>query len=164
MATVEKPLLGPARLSEAAGIADMSRRFIEHGLTWRYRRDSIARQIRDPETDVVVARAASGIVGFAVTEFQFDTRRAHLVLLAVEPAFRRRGVGVALFRWLEKLARLGGIAQLRLEVRADNEAARAFYLDLGFRATELRRGYYDGRRDAISMTRRIARVPDTNAP
>jgi len=28
----------------------------------------------------------------------------HLVLLAVEPGYRRRGVGEALFRWLEKLA------------------------------------------------------------
>ena len=104
MATVEKLDLGPARLSEAARIAEMSRRRIEHGLIWRYRRDSIARQIRDSETAVVVARAAGSVVGFASMEFHFDARRAHLVLLAVEPAYRRRGVGVGLFRWLEKLA------------------------------------------------------------
>jgi ribosomal-protein-alanine N-acetyltransferase len=161
MASVEKLDLGPARLSEAARIAEMSRRWIEHGLTWRYRPASIAGQIHDSETAVVVARAAPGVVGFAVMEFCFDARRAHLVLLAVEPAYRRRGVGVALFRWLEKLACLGGILQLRLELRADNEEARAFYERLGFRATELRRGYYDGRKDAIRMARRIGRGAHT---
>ncbi len=64
---------------------------------------------------------------------------------------------MALFRWLEKIARLAGIARVRLELRADNEEARAFYESLGFRATERRRGYYDGRQDAIRMTRRIGR-------
>jgi ribosomal-protein-alanine N-acetyltransferase len=158
MATVEKLDLGRARLSEAARIAEISRRRIEHGLTWRYRPDSIARQIRDSETAVVVARAAGSVVGFAAMEFHFDARRAHLVLLAVEPAYRRRGVGVGLFRWLEKLACLGGIERMRLELRADNEEARAFYEHLGFRATGMRRGYYGGRQDAISMACRVGRV------
>ena len=157
MATVEKLDLGPARLCEAARIAEMSRRWIEHGLIWRYRPDLIAGRIRDSETQVVVARAAGSVVGFAVMEFGFDARRAHLILLAVEPMYRRRGLGAALYHWLEKLACLGGIARIRLELRADNEEARTFYERLGFRATELRRGYYDGRQDAINMARRIGR-------
>ncbi len=157
MGTVEKFDLGPARLSESARIAEMSRRWIEQGLTWRYRPHSIAGQIRDSETLVVVARAAGSVVGFAVMEFHFDAQRAHLVLLAVAPAYRRRGVGVALFRWLEKVACLGGIEWIRLELRADNEKARAFYERLEFRSTEVRRGYYDGRLDAINMIRRIGR-------
>ena len=157
MGTVEELDLGTARLSEAARIAEMSRRWIEQGLAWRYRPHSIARQIRDPETAVVVARTAESVVGFAVMEFHFDVQRAHLVLLAVEPAYRLRGVGVALFRWLEKIACLGGIERIRLELRADNKEARAFYDRLEFHATELRRGYYGGRLDAINMVRRIGR-------
>ena len=123
MATVEKLDLGPARLSEAARIAEMSRRWIEHGLIWRYTPSSIAGRIRDSETHVVVARDAGSVVGFAVMEFHFDARRAHLVLLAVEPAYRRRGVGVALYHWLEKLASLGGIARIQLELRGIPSAA-----------------------------------------
>ena len=157
MATVEEPLLGPARLCEAARIADMSRRWIEHRLTWRYRPNSIAGQIRDPETLVLAARAAGRVVGFAVMQFHFEQARAHWVLLAVEPGYRRRGVGVALYRWLEKLARPGGIRRIQLELRADNEQARAFYERLGFRATALRPGYYDGREDAISMLQILSR-------
>jgi ribosomal-protein-alanine N-acetyltransferase len=152
MATVKKLDLGCAHLSEAARIAEMSKRWIEHGLTWRYRRDRIAGQIRDAETEVVVVRDAENVVGFAVMEFHFDARRAHLVLLAVEPAYRRRGAGVSLFRWLEKIARLAGITRIQLELRVDNEPARVFYERLGFRATSVSRGYYDGRQDAINMS------------
>lgn len=161
MATVEKLDLGPARLSDAARIAEMSARWIEQGLTWRYRPELIAARIRDSETEVVVARALGRVVGFAVTHFYFDAERAHLVLLAVEPSYRRRGVGMALFRWLEKIACFGGIGRIHLELRAGNEGARAFYEDLGFRVTELRRGYYEGREDALCMARRIGRGFDT---
>ena len=55
------------------------------------------------------------------------------------------------------MACLAGISRIRLELRADNPAARAFYERLGFRATELRRGYYDERLDAINMVRCIGR-------
>ena len=158
MATVEKLDIGCARLAEAARIAEMSRRWIEFGLTWRYRQDRIAGLIHDAETEVVVARDGESVVGFAVMEFHFDARRAHLVLLAVEPTYRWCGLGMALFRWLEKIACLGGIARIQLELRADNEGARAFYEGLGFRTTELWRGYYDGRQDALSMARRVGRA------
>ena len=159
MATVEKHDLGCAHLAEAACIAEMSRRWIEFGLTWRYRPDRVARLIRDAETEVVVARDGESIVGFAAMEFHFDVGRAHLILLAVDPAYRRRGIGTALIRWVEKIARLGGISKIQLEFRADNERARDFYTGLGFRATKLRRSYYDGRQDAVKMTRRIGHAP-----
>ena len=151
MATVEKFELAPARLSDAARIAEMCRRWIEHGLRWRYRAEAIARQIRNPETEVVVAREHQRVIGFGVAEFHFDTRHAHLVLLAVEPSLRRSGVGAALFDWLHKIARRGGITQIRLEVRADNADARAFYEKLGFRTTGRLPGYYDGKLDALRM-------------
>jgi ribosomal-protein-alanine acetyltransferase len=157
MASIEKLDLAPARLSEAARVADMSRRWIEHGLEWRYRPESIARKIRDSETEVVVARAAGVAIGFAVMEFDFEARRAHLVLLAVEPAYRRRGVGGSLFQWLDDMSRLAGVGRVGLELRADNQEARAFYERLGFRAIGLHRGYYDARLDAIVMERRAGR-------
>lgn len=153
MAAVEKLRLGCARLVESSRIADMSRRHIEHGLPWRYRSDRVADLIRDAETEVVVAREGERVVGFAAMEFQFARNHAHLVLLAVEPAYRRCGTGMALFLWVEKIARLGGIQKIQLELRADNEAARALYERLGFRKTALHPGYYDGRQDAITMTR-----------
>ena len=151
MATVEKFELAPASLSDAGLIAEMSRRWIEHGLPWRYRAGAITRQIRGSETEVVVARDRQRVIGFGVAEFDFEARRAHLVLLAVQPSLRRHGVGAALFGWLHEIARRAGTTRIHLEVRADNAGARTFYEALGFRMIGRLRGYYNGRLDALKM-------------
>lgn len=151
-----EPLLRPAAARDAAALADLSRRAIEHGLRWRWTPQRLAAAIGEPETEVVAARAGAAPCGFAVMEYAFAERRAHLVLLAVEPAWRRRGVGRALYRWVETLARAGGVLELGLEVRERNREARAFYASLGFREIALARRYYDGREDALRLHKRLA--------
>ena len=71
----------------------------------------------------------------------------------VEPAVRRRGLGCALVEWLEKLARVGGILRVELEVRADDPGAGAFYHRLGYREIGRLPGYYQGRLDAVRLAR-----------
>ncbi len=78
---------------------------------------------------------------------------AEIVMLAVRPESRRRGLAAALLR--DALARPGGGA-LFLEVAEDNEAARALYERFGFRQVGRRPGYYRtaaGRRDALVLRR-----------
>ncbi len=91
------------------------------------------------------------MLGFAIMGFRFLHGEAHLLLLAVDPAARRRGVGLALWRWLETLARRGGISRVELEVRAANAGGRAFYRALGFREVARLRGYYENREDALQL-------------
>jgi ribosomal-protein-alanine N-acetyltransferase len=74
-----------------------------------------------------------------------------MLLLAVDPAERRSGVGLALWRWLETIARRGRIARVELEVRAKNSVGLAFYHALGFREVTRLRGYYESREDALRM-------------
>lgn len=145
------PEIRPARLAEAAKIAGLSRRVIEHGLPWRWRPRVVATHIRDSESAVVVARANDRLLGFAIMGFRFLHREAHLLLLAVEPAARRQRVGLTLWRWLETIARRGGIATVALEIREGNSGARSFYQTLGFRTVARLHGYYDGREDAQRM-------------
>jgi ribosomal-protein-alanine N-acetyltransferase len=121
---------------------------VEHGLRPRWSAERVAACVRDPETEVVVAWRGGRLAAFAIAEFRFEARRAHLVLLAVSQAERRRGVGRAVLAWIEKLARRGGIASLDLELRAGNAPARRFYASLGFREIGRVAGYYDGREDA----------------
>lgn len=93
---------------------------------------------------------------------QFDAERAHLDLLAVDPAYRRLGVGGRLVAWLEKTARTGGLFLINLEVRAKNSAAQAFYQRLGYRAIKSIPGYYAGRETAVCMQHDLRlRRPDT---
>ncbi len=129
----------------------MSRCLIEQGLSWRWTPHVVAGQIRDSETAVVVAWADDRILGFAIMAFRFLRGEAHLLLLAVDPAARRRRVGLTLWRWLETIARRGGIARVELEVRQENSVGRAFYHAIGFREVARLGGYYDGREDALRM-------------
>lgn len=157
--------LEPARPCDARLIAILSRDLIEHGLPWRWRRGALLRMVADPETIVLVARKERRIVGFAVMSFDWGRSRAHLVLLAVEPPLRRRGLGRELVRWLEVVARRGGIARVGLEVRASSGAAQHFYKTLGYRESGRIAGYYQGREDAVQMVSDVgARVAQTMPP
>ena len=139
-----------ARLADAGTMALMSRDFIETGLAWRYSANRMARLMADPDTVALVAcDAEDRVQGFAV--MQFGEVRAHLVLLCVRPAQRRRGMARGLIEWLLASAQVAGIESLHLELRADNDGARAFYRRLGFSEAERVQGYYDGRLAALRM-------------
>jgi ribosomal-protein-alanine N-acetyltransferase len=150
-----------AEAGDARAIAEMSRDFIESGLGWRYDPASIQRALRRRETTVLVASERPTYVagerpalsGFAIMDY--GDERAHLVLLAVQPVLRRRGIGRRLVDWLMESAVIAGMASVHLELRADNEAARRFYRALGFSETVLMPRYYNGREAAMRMIRML---------
>jgi len=74
------------------------------------------------------------------------------MLLCVRPEQQQQGLGRRLVEWLIASARIAGLDQIRLELRADNAAALAFYRRLGFGETELVAGYYNSRLPARRMT------------
>ena len=80
--------------------------------------------------------------GFTMVRSVVD--EAELLLLAVDPAFRRRGIGRALLRGVIAEAQMTGIADLHLEVRENNEAVR-LYVEQGFAKVGERRHYYRGK-------------------
>jgi ribosomal protein S18 acetylase RimI-like enzyme len=65
--------------------------------------------------------------------------------------------------WLLASAATAGIALVHVELRAQNEAAYAFYRSLGFAETLRLPGYYKGRETAIRMMRML-RIPGTSLP
>jgi ribosomal-protein-alanine N-acetyltransferase len=140
-----------ATANDAAEISSLSRDAIEHGLPWRWTRYRIARSIADASVNVVVAREQGHLLGFAIMKYGED--EAHVLLLAVQPAYRRKGVGSALMSWLEATARVAGINLIRLEARACNDAARSFYRSHGFIELGMRERYYHGVEDAVRMAK-----------
>ena len=142
-----------AEASDAATLAGMSRDLIEDGLGWRYRTQSVRQLIADPETVTLVARRTDGVAGFGI--MKFGDERAHLVLLAVCPPFRRRGVARRIIQWLVESATIAGVASLHVELRARNTDALAFYRAIGFEETLRLPGYYSGRETAIRMIRML---------
>lgn len=138
-----------ARLRDAQWIARMSRDLVEGGLPWSWTASRVATHIRGQESNVLTAWVGEHSAGFAIMEFHAE--RAHLNLFAVDPQYRRFGIGRKLLVWLEETARAGGIFTINLEVRADNFGGRAFYRALGYHEVRTIPGYYSGREAAMRM-------------
>ena len=72
--------------------------------------------------------------------------------IAVAPDLRRRGIGYRLLSEVIRHSREDGLEFLFLEVRSQNEGARALYRTLGFTEDGTRRAYYKNPTDdAILM-------------
>jgi ribosomal-protein-alanine N-acetyltransferase len=146
-----------ADASDARSISELSRDAIEQGLSWRWTARRVSRAIRDMTTNVVVARQNAHFLGFAIMKYEEEA--AHLMLLAVNPQHRRRGVATALWSWLEATVRVAGIGHVQLETRTRNEAAIAFYRHHGFDHAGIQPGYYEGSEDALRMVKDMRRLP-----
>jgi len=153
-----------ARAADAPRLASMSHSLIESGLRPTWTASRITWHIRSTDSLVLIARVSgmappgtAGIAGFAIMRFAEDV--AHLNLLAVDPAHRRRGLGRDLITWLEETAITAGTFIIGLELRASNESALAFYGKLGYREVARVPGYYQGVEPAIRMSRDVRPSP-----
>ena len=142
--------ISPAKLGDAAPIAEMSRLFVEHGLPWSWDDARVRGHVLHPDCAVIVARDGRRLAGFSIMEFR--DYHAHLNLLAVKPGYRDRGIGRHLVEWLEACARTAGIFEVRVELRLANLGAHRFYERLGYTDNGVRQGYYAGVEDARCMT------------
>ncbi len=145
--------LEPARCADCPLLAAMSQAQVESGLKPAWGAARIRWHVRDADSVVLTARAGATVAGFAIMRYGEDV--AHLNLLAVDPAHRRRGVARALVQWLEETALTAGTFIIGLELRESNEAARALYRALGYRELGQIPGYYQGVESAIRMARDV---------
>jgi tRNA threonylcarbamoyl adenosine modification protein YeaZ len=85
---------------------------------------------------------------------------AEILTIGTRPFARRRGIAKKLMSHLAHELREAGLAQLFIEVAAENGAARALYAGQDFTVTGKRKAYYEkpgGRReDAIVMMKALA--------
>ncbi len=86
---------------------------------------------RDPDL-FLVAEEDGCIVGVIIGAW--DGRRGLLHHLAVDPAYRRRGIATALVREVEQRLKAKGCLKVNLLIFRDNEVARALYERLGYTA------------------------------
>lgn len=99
-----------------------------------------------PERICLTAVAAEGTVaGFLVASVVASS--AELESIAVATQWQRRGIGRKLLMALAEELRARGAAELLLEVRASNVAARALYDSLGFAEVGQRKEYYERPRE-----------------
>jgi ribosomal protein S18 acetylase RimI-like enzyme len=145
-----------ARLRDARPIALMSRDLVEFDLPWSWTPRRVAAHIRSSQSNVLTAWTDDRLVGFAIMQY-FDGH-AHLNLLGVEPRSRRFGIGRRLVEWLEDVALVGGMFDVRLEVRVGQTGSRTFYRTLGYQEDKHLPGYYSGREAAVRMVHDLRRA------
>lgn len=117
---------------------------------------AILSEISQPERYLLLTCKVQGqLEGYVGLEYVLD--EGYLTDLAVFPRYRRRGVGTALMRELERRGRDLELRFLTLEARSGNLAALELYRALGYREAGRRTGFYtDPKEDAVLMTRWLA--------
>jgi len=83
----------------------------------------------------VVAEVDGRIAGFAVTTMGLAGNYAHLIRVATDPAYRRRGIGRQLVADAIRFSRDASAPGLALNTQASNRVSRSLYESLGFRQT-----------------------------
>ena len=109
---------------------------------WNDPRRDIQRKLTEQPELFVVGEVDDRIV--ATVMGGYDGHRGWLNYLAVDPAERRSGLGRALVEHLAAALTARGCPKISLQMRAGNEAAVAFYRQLGFTVD-----------DVVSMGRRL---------
>jgi ribosomal-protein-alanine N-acetyltransferase len=110
-----------------------------------------------PELFLVAEDGRGEALGLALGVRQHEAL-GRILILAVDPRFRRRGIGEGLMRALLWFFSSMGVYEVRLEVRVSNNAALALYRKLGFRIVGRTRGYYADGEDAYILNRSLLRV------
>jgi ribosomal-protein-alanine acetyltransferase len=110
--------------------------------------------LRRRDAEMIVAESAGTVIGFTI--FWCVVDQAELGNVAVDVAWRGRGVGARLVGEVFERAGRRGIREVFLEVRPSNEVARRLYERLGFEAVGRRRNYYQQPvEDALVLRRRL---------
>jgi ribosomal-protein-alanine N-acetyltransferase len=139
---------------EQANIKDLERLYdLEKAC---FGRDAYSKQLLrllliDPSSISLKAITGEGeLVGSTIGRIEKIGSRVvgRVYTLNVRPDFRRRGIGVALLKSLEKEFKRFGCEKVILEVAVDNEPAMRLYRSLGYAFMSRLKDYYGRGRDA----------------
>lgn len=100
----------------------------------------------------LVARTPDGrFAGYVFCAWVLDEIHVHKI--AVEPEWRRSGLGIALMNEVIAFGLRNDSYQIFLEVRPSNVPAKRMYEKMGFETAGRRKAYYPDGEDAIVMIR-----------
>jgi len=145
---VSDVLIRPLKMSDLDAVDVIERR--SYPTPWS--RSMFAGELAKPASICLGAFVDDELVGYMIISRYVDAW--HVMNLAVDPEYRRRGIASLLLDRLFETTDEGTRRGYTLEVRVSNEGAIRLYERAGFRARGIRRGYYtDNREDALIMWR-----------
>ncbi|MBF0556959.1 MAG: ribosomal protein S18-alanine N-acetyltransferase [Nitrospirae bacterium] len=121
--------------------------------THKWSLNDFTSEVLNPDSICKMACLGDGraiAIGYICVRMMVD--EAHILRLAVHPAFRQRRVGSLLVKYIKDEVLRDFKGKIILEVRMSNMAAIRLYDSLGFKNLYIRRHYYAGpEEDAIVM-------------
>lgn len=112
--------------------------------------NSFRSELTNSQAHYLVAKVGDRIVGFCGCWDVID--EVHVTNIAVDPEFRRHGIGRSLMENMLADAKSRGMRCSTLEVRSGNLGAIALYEQLGYSRCAIRKAYYpNNREDAVVM-------------
>ena len=144
-----------ARAGDARAIHALEEHFPSDRMSLR----SVRSFLRSPRAAVWVADGAGGALhACLIVLTRKNSRAARIYSVVVDPAARGRGLGARLVHTAQDWAGRRGCAQIYLEVRQDNAAARALYHKLGYVEAQTLPGFYDDGADGLRLARLLRRA------
>ena len=123
-----------------------------------WRREHFLQEIYSHTSFPYVAVIDEMVVGYLCLMSLFE--EAQILNIAVAPHQRGRGVARKLMDLAVSQARERGAEVLALEVRESNAGAIKLYEGFGFVRYFVRKGYYEGKEDALLMEKILISKPD----
>ncbi|WP_448581116.1 GNAT family N-acetyltransferase [Thermaurantiacus sp.] len=144
--------------ADATAVEKLSATAFDPAFREAWSAQQLVRGLEDPGAFLLLASTMEGeLLGFALT--RATAGEAELLLCAIAPGWRRRGLASGLVAAAMAEARNRGARRLYLEVRENNVGARSLYESLGFRPVGSRPGYYKsvtgGTATAITLSRSL---------
>lgn len=137
---VEVRVLGPSDVAAGRAMLCMFGRAFgdEHTYSSRQPDDRYLQRLLESETFVAIVavagnRVIAGLAGYVLPKFEQNRSEFYIYDLAVEEAFRRRGVATGLIGRLKKLAAARGIYVIYVQADLGDGPAIALYTKLGVR-------------------------------
>lgn len=108
-------------------------------------------ELRSENSKYIVAKENGKIVGFA--GLWFSPIDAEITNIVTKKSERKRGIGTLLLDKLIEMAKEANRDNISLEVNENNVAAGVLYENAGFEIAGIRKNYYNGKENAIIMTK-----------
>lgn len=132
----------------------------EKSFDFPWSEEEFIRCLRQRNCVGMVAERDDKVVGFMI--YELHKNRLHLLNFAVDPAYRREGVGSAMLEKLTSKLSHKRRHKITLETRESNLPAQLFLKKNGFRAISVLRDFYeDTTEDAYLMQHRLPELAKT---
>lgn len=134
------PLIRDARLSDGPALTRLNETAMGYDYPLEKTEQRLAALITDPRNKLLVAEIDGAVVGYVHLvdyDLLYSDPLKNIMGIAVDSAYRRRGIGKALLDAAEAWARETGAAGVRLVSGESRTGAHAFYRSLGYQGNKM---------------------------